>query len=90
MYLSGIFFENENIHKCEFFENKSYSHTVFMSTISVEETENRINIFDIDYSKKSIVLVTDSAESQLPSEDDIEFIPVVPDFEDKCLCDITL
>ena len=61
-----------------------------MSTVSVKETENKINIFDIDYSKKSIVLVTDDTDGQLPSVEDVEFIPVVPEYEDKCLCDITL
>lgn len=90
IYSSGIFFTEEDINKCEFFKNKSYSHTVFMSTVSVEETENKINIFDIDYSKKSIVLVTDDTDGQLPSVEDVEFIPVVPEYEDKCLCDITL
>ncbi|MBQ7129084.1 MAG: DUF58 domain-containing protein [Clostridia bacterium] len=90
IYGSFVFYEEENIDKCGFFKNKSYSHAVFMSTNSVEEIEKKINIFDIDYSKKSIVLVTDEADSQLPSTEDIEFIPVVPEYEDKYLCDITL
>lgn len=90
IFTAGIFYSDEKEDRCDFFENNSYSHVVFMSTNSVKDIEKKFSVYDIDYSLKSIVLITDEGVAEVPSWSNIQYIPVVKRFEDRDLNDITL
>lgn len=90
IFTAGIFYNGEKEDRCTFFEKSRYSHIVFMSTNSVKDVENKFSLYEIDYSLKSIVLITDKEAEEIPTWTDVEYIPVIPDFEERDLSDITL
>lgn len=89
MFSDCIFTDMPMLERCDFFEKTKYSHVVLMSTGSAVDVQNMFSGFDTALSLTSIVSV-DFERGEMPKTDNVRFIHIIPQNEERCLYGIKL